>query len=494
MTMLPVVLLLLALVGIADTVWLSQVHLFGGACGEGSGCSAVLASDYTRVFGLPLSALGLGFYLAVAGLAWRGLPWAGLAAAQRDDSMRWISALSALAVVPVIVLVYLQGFVIGAWCPYCLLSAVLIGLLSLTSVVCRRQTNSHLPLVTPLPGLRVGAPLLVVLVSPSLLFLGVEKQSQDQAGSDLPAMSLATHHVAASIGDRDITLGELDEAIRLQLTESRTSMRERWLDLQVLETEAAAAGLTVSQLMQQKVVPPQISQQQIDAFYETNVSRMPADVARSQLDPQIRQQLRRDGHGQAQTNYIGQLRQHYGTQLSPPAAERFAIDANPLGAPERGPTDAAITIVGFSDLACSYCARDHRRLDELQAQLPGQLRVIFRHFPLDMHPDARLAAEVAACADEQDRFWPMVEVLFDNQRQLESQHVREYAVELGLDMTRLDECLAAGRGQAVVDADIAQGDALGVTSTPSFFINGHYFKNLPSVDRLRQFAGAGQGN
>ena len=97
-----------------------------------------------------------------------------------------------------------------------------------------------------------------------------------------------------------------------------------------------------------------------------------------------------------------------------------------------------------------------------------------------MHAHARPAAEVAACADQQGQFWPMVEVLFANQRQLRDAQMRGYAQKLGLDMLQLDDWLQSGEGGAVVEADVAEGEELGILSTPSFFVNGDFMVGLPS--------------
>jgi protein-disulfide isomerase len=299
----------------------------------------------------------------------------------------------------------------------------------------------------------------------------------------MPTTATPTH-IAARVGDREITLEEMDRAIGLRLSETRSSLREEWLDLQVLEAEALKKGLDVRQLLRQEISVDPISQQDIDRFYEMNRERMPADVPRARLDPQIRDQLRRDAGQQAQVEYIGQLRLRYGAALVRPPVERFAIDANPRGGPERGPADAPITIVAFSDLECSYCAHSHRQLEELQRERPDDLRLVFRHYPLRMHANARLAAEVAACAHQQDRFWPLVEVLFENQTRLEIDRVRGHAMALGLDMLQLDGCLQSGVGAGIVNADVAEADELGVSSTPAFFINGHFVKQLPTAAGL----------
>ena len=474
MTFTSIVLIVAALVGIVDTLGLSHTHLFGAAaCGAGSGCETVMASDFTRVLGIPLSTLGLGFYVMLAGLSWRSLN-----PALRDESVRWVSILAMVGIAPTLVLLYLQGVVIGAWCPFCLLSAVLIASTLAASVLDRRQRNQLRPLLGPLPGPRVALPMLLGLAAPTWLFFALEHElSSATATTDV---SVQSGHVVARVGDRQITLAEMDRAIQLRLCETRSAMRNEWLDVQVLEKAALEKGVDVQQLLQQEISLEPITEQQIDEFYELNKARMPVGVPRERLDPQIRGQLSRDAGQQARDEYIFALRRRFGTDLNPPPAERFAIDTNPRGGPERGPTDAPVTIIVFSDLECSHCASSHRRLDELQHKYPESIRLVFRHFPLDMHRRARYAAEVATCANQQGQFWPLVEILFVNQKQLEPANVREYADGLGLDMTRLDACLQSGAGSAAVNADVAEGDELGIHSTPTFFINGHFVKRLPS--------------
>ena len=479
MSLTPFLLLLVALVGVGDTLWLTHAHLFGAAaCGTGSGCDAVMASSFSRPLGIPLSTLGLGFYLILAGLSWRAL-----IPARRDESIRWVSVLGALAVIPTVVLIYLQAFVIEAWCPFCLLSAALIVSIVLLSMLERRHRSMVQPYLGCLPELHVALPMLLGLVAPSVLFLAIERDLSDPPLTDGPGA--ATTHVVAHVGDRQITLRELDRAIQLRLSETRSTLRNEWLDLQVLEAVATEKGLDVRGVLQQEVSVPPVDQQQVDRFYELNKARMPAGVSRERLDPQIREQLQREAGQKARSRYILGLRQRFGTELNPPPTERFAIDANPRGGPELGPADAAITIVTFSDLECGYCAQSHRQLDELQRRHSGSIRLVYRHYPLDMHPRARYAAEVAACANRQGEFWPLAEHLFANQKQLEGEKVRGYAQEIGLDMTQLEACLQSGEGRAAVNADVAEGDELGVHSTPTFFINGHYVKRLPSDAGIR---------
>jgi protein-disulfide isomerase/uncharacterized membrane protein len=145
----------------------------------------------------------------------------------------------------------------------------------------------------------------------------------------------------------------------------------------------------------------------------------------------------------------------------------------------KGPLAAPVTIVEYSDFACSHCARARRDLDRLIAERPGDVRLVFRHFPLDtscnptlrhsVHPTACEAARAAECAGELGKFWEFHDYLFDNQQPHDYPRV---AAALGLDQARFQSCLSSGRGRETVARDVAAAASLGVESTPTLFING----------------------
>ncbi len=160
----------------------------------------------------------------------------------------------------------------------------------------------------------------------------------------------------------------------------------------------------------------------------------------------------------------------------------------------RGPADAPVTIVEFSDFACGHCAALHGSLDEVLHRFGRSVRVVFRNFPLDSacnaalpaapHPDACLAAAAAECAGEQSKFWPYHDMLFSNQQQLSRPFLLRYAEQVGMDMPRFTQCLAGGEAMARVRADAEAGARLGVESTPTLFINGRVIKGALDAQRL----------
>jgi protein-disulfide isomerase len=162
----------------------------------------------------------------------------------------------------------------------------------------------------------------------------------------------------------------------------------------------------------------------------------------------------------------------------PVVAGAAEVPSGPVHA--KGPAAAPVTIVEYSDFACSHCARARHDLERLIAERPNEVRLVFRHFPLDtncnptlrhsVHPSACEAAMAAECAGELGKFWEFHDYLFDN-----SQRLHDYsqaAAALGLDQARFESCLTSGRSRETVARDVAAAASLGVESTPTLFING----------------------
>jgi protein-disulfide isomerase len=141
-------------------------------------------------------------------------------------------------------------------------------------------------------------------------------------------------------------------------------------------------------------------------------------------------------------------------------------------APVRGPRDAPVTVVLFSDLECPFCKRVEPTLEALERAFPGKVRVAWKNFPLEAHEKARPAAYAAHAAGLQGKFWQMHDKLLENQGALEAANLEKYAQELGLDLARWKAALASPEVVQLVEADLKQGQALGVSGTPSIFING----------------------
>ena len=111
---------------------------------------------------------------------------------------------------------------------------------------------------------------------------------------------------------------------------------------------------------------------------------------------------------------------------------------------------------------------------------------MFRDFPLPMHSEAQIAAEAGQCAQEQGKFWEYHDKMFENQRQLTSDKLKEYAGALGLDTGAFNECLDSGRFREQVSTDHREGQQAGVTGTPAFFINGRFLNGAQPYEAFKK--------
>jgi protein-disulfide isomerase len=159
--------------------------------------------------------------------------------------------------------------------------------------------------------------------------------------------------------------------------------------------------------------------------------------------------------------------------IDTPAPQYVRYKVPTDGFPSIGPADAPITIVEFSDFQCPFCRQWHQQTYQpLLDAYPGKIRIVYRDFPLTtIHPNALPAAEAAQCANEQNAFWPYHDKLFSSEN-LGDDVYKQYAGELGLDMTKFDECLTNHTYDPYIQSNSDFAQNLGVNSTPTFFING----------------------
>lgn len=159
-------------------------------------------------------------------------------------------------------------------------------------------------------------------------------------------------------------------------------------------------------------------------------------------------------------------------------------------APMRGPVDAWVTVVEFADFQCPYCGLAEPRVTELLAMYPDDVRLVYKHFPLPQHANARPAANAAECARAQGvapdgYFWEMHDLLFAHGSALDAASLATYAGQVaGLDTTAWQTCFDALAYDGRVQADLDQGRTLGVNGTPTFVINGKPIVGAASVETL----------
>jgi predicted DsbA family dithiol-disulfide isomerase len=293
--------------------------------------------------------------------------------------------------------------------------------------------------------------------------------------------------VVAEVGGVKITMGELEqeESARLlsahyQYYQVEMKALDDLIDKKLIEQKAKSENLTVEQLFDRDI-KPQVkdpTEDQMEVYYEGLETDQPYEAVRGKILDKIRQ-LRTD---KAREAYARNLRAQSTVfvTLAPPR-----VDVGVEAAQMVGPKDAPVKLIEFADYECPYCQKVAPDLKKLQAEFGDKVAFAYRDFPLPMHARAEKAAEAARCAGEQGKFWQFHDELFQS-KELDFDQLKVHAKALQLDTERFDKCLDSGDEAAAVSQDRKEGQRLGLTGTPSFFINGHFLSGAVDYATLRQ--------
>jgi protein-disulfide isomerase len=306
--------------------------------------------------------------------------------------------------------------------------------------------------------------------------------SAQSAPAEQPAAQTADA-VVAEVGGRKITMKEVDErwqaadpAERARVTQllyqHRRNVLEQIVGDMLIEEAAKAASLPVPQFVEQeagKRTQP-VTDADVAQFFEENKERAQGRTL-DQLRQPIQEFLTGQRKQQARAKLVDDLKTKSGGvkfMLDPPRASVDVV----AGDPTKGPATAPITIIEFSDFQCPFCARVNPTLDQVRKVYGDKVRIVFKDFPLPNHPQAPKAAEAGHCAGEQGKYWELHDRMFANQQALQIPQLKEYATALGLDMNAFNQCLDSGKHSSRVAENMKAGEALGVGSTPTLYVNG----------------------
>ena len=307
----------------------------------------------------------------------------------------------------------------------------------------------------------------------------------------------AQEEIVARVGDVEVTFAEVEEmwnetdaSARLRLLQQVYETRRRALELivgdRLIDREAELRGMTRDELLAvelpSRTIP--VTDEEIARIYERNEESFSGRTL-DQMRSEIRMILERQRPTQALQQFMGDLRmaaEDVVVLLEPPRQEINVVETDPA----RGPHNAPVEIVEFSDFECPYCKRATATLEILQERYGDQLRLVFKDFPLPNHANAFKAAEAGNCANEQDKFWEFHDKLFATQEALDVTSLKNYAGELGLDIEVFSTCLDEERYASAVNQDLRAGRNLGASSTPTFFVNGRPVFGAVPLDRFDQ--------
>jgi protein-disulfide isomerase len=305
------------------------------------------------------------------------------------------------------------------------------------------------------------------------------------------ARGQAPETVVASVNGVPITQRQVDETIttriyplQQQLYAIRKAALDNLIVARLLEAEATARGVSVDELRRQLTQgETSVTRAQVEEAFSQNAS-----FFASMSPDEARERLRLDLENQARMKHyragLERLRKKWTITVNltePMLSLRLDDGASPV----LGSAKPVVTIVEFSDFECRFCRDVQSVLKQVVDSYGKEVRLVFKHLPLDGHRQAVLAARSAYCAAEQDRFWQFHDALFAAES-LSPGVFERIAQELGLGLARFKECQGSEQSRAAIVKDIDTARSLRIDGTPSFLVNGKLLKGVISFAEFQK--------
>ena len=305
------------------------------------------------------------------------------------------------------------------------------------------------------------------------------------------ARGQTTETVVASVNGVPITQKQVDDSIatrlyplQQQVYAIRKAALENLIVSRLLEVEAKARNVSVDELRRQLTHGEiNVTRAQVEEAYAQN-----ATFFASMSPDEARERLRLDLENQARMKHyrggLERLRKKWTITMNLPEPA-FALRLDDGASPGLGATKAAVTIVEFSDFECRFCREVQPTLKQVLDSYGKDVRLVFKHLPLEGHRNAVSAARAAYCAGEQDRFWQFHDALFALDS-LSPAVFEGVAAEVGLGLDRFKACLSSEQSRAAVIRDMETARSFRIDSTPSFLVNGKLIKGALSFAEFRK--------
>jgi protein-disulfide isomerase len=330
--------------------------------------------------------------------------------------------------------------------------------------------------------LALVVPLLFVACSTA-----AQPAAKQQTGTD----------VVATVGNVSITLNEVDEKalqqqagnfgnlkLSMALYEARRAAIDEIVGEKLLAQESKTRGITSAALMDQEIGSKitTVTDADVAAWYNANPSRVQG-AKLDQVQAPIRSLLTQERTSTVYQGYVDQLKAKTPVRvmLEPPR-QKVAV----AGGAVRGAAAAPIEIIEFSDFQCPYCLRAFPTVNQVLSTYGDRVRLVYRHYPLPNHPNARPAAEASQCAAEQGQFWQYHDRLFADPTKLSDEGLKQSAAALGMDAGRFNVCFDTHKYKDQVETDIKEGNEAGVSGTPAFFINGRMITGAQPFEAFKR--------
>ncbi|HBF12468.1 MAG TPA: hypothetical protein DDW49_03615 [Deltaproteobacteria bacterium] len=297
--------------------------------------------------------------------------------------------------------------------------------------------------------------------------------------------------VLARVNGKEITDAEVTERVKNSLKKLESQIfdiKKRGLDDLVEESllgEAAKKrNLSIDDLLKEevdkKIVDP--TDAELKQYYESMKPRL-GNQPYDKIKDQLARQLKSMKQGSVYNSYMDSLRADAKVEI---LMERPRVEVSVDDDPSQGPKDAPIVLIEFSEFQCPFCKKTRPTIRQILDTYKDKVHYVFRDFPLSFHKNAPKAAQAANCAGDQGKYWEMNDKLFENQQALDIENLKKYAGELKLNTSKFNECLDSDKFAAEIAKDEQDGESVGVSGTPAYFINGIFLSGARPFEAFKE--------
>jgi protein-disulfide isomerase len=326
----------------------------------------------------------------------------------------------------------------------------------------------------------------ILLLAPSAS--SIVAQNPDQTSK--PTSPSDKKSALAEVNGKAVTSEEVEGALGARLAQLEEQIyqlkRQRLESLiaeRLLANEAARRGVTTQALVDTEVTAKaaSVTPEDVEKFYQANKTQI-GGVLDVNLRARITSFLQNQRLDSRREEFLQTLRSQSKVIINLPPPE-FRLKASTEGAPFRGGAQAPVTVIEFSDFHCPFCGKVQPTLSQVLARYGDKVKLVYRHLPIDqLHPQARRAAEAAACANEQGKFWEYHDQLYTAGADTSQEKLKSLAQAAGLDVVAFESCLNAGKHQQAIQKEIEDAARIGLNATPSFLINGRFFSGAQPLE------------
>lgn len=296
--------------------------------------------------------------------------------------------------------------------------------------------------------------------------------------------------IAASIAGDKVMVKDLEAGIESDLYDAEIKVYEikmgklqSMLLERFMNADPNKKGLSNDEYLN-KYIAKDIKVSENDIANFVKEKQIPQEQVNPEIKERIKQYIEMEAKKNAVDKWLAEKTKKSPVEVYLQKPQRPVFDVQIKNAPQKGNENAKITVVEYSDFQCPFCSRAAKIITELEKKYGNKLKVVFKNYPLPFHNQAKIAAEAAQCANEQGvkYFWKLHDAMFADQTKLDRDNLFATAKKIGLKEDAFKVCLDSGKLRSVIESDIAEGQKLGIKSTPTFFINGKIINGAQPIE------------